>query len=828
MALRSSSGEIPIALTSSTTSIFYISLTSSLLKGYKIKVTEVDPETAIPKSQHTLRSENELGSEESIFHVGSKTTSPVVVWSDKDFKTLKVNILGTKGIHTINVPSDGKEKIEEIFIHTPKSGKAFNHFLAHYQTKTTHWGEVYHIDPNAGTVKKAYELQKVGGKGAFSVSTIDSSVYFTRHTEAEVNLVSSTSHEIIERWLVLPSSNLSLADPEGVNHAVSEVASKGASGFAIRSALALPSGDWKLVRNGETAWTRSESLTGVVAAAWAEIPREESLAKELEVESHDDVIAAYIHRVKRHFKDLRYLPAWLQNIPGRILASFIGGTTMSQNHKLQRDTFGFSKIIIVATEKGRVIALDSALHGEILWNVQAVKLAPGSTWNVTGLEVEDNLALIMAADAEFVLIETITGNIRQYQKGGTVPNIDKFISISKGSGKRTLVPVYKDGRPDHIPPGEFTDKTFIVTQGPDGSVSGWHLVDGKESVLAWAFHPALDEIVSTVSSRPIHDPVASIGRALGDRDVLYKYLSSNLVLITTTNKKASSVSVHLLDSVTGETLYTTIHTAIDTTKPISATFSENWFAYTLYSDPSLATASTSQSTPKSPLLVISELYESPIPNDRGPLGPSLNTSSLSSASYSPYVVTATYVTPSVLTHLTTTSTKQGITPRSLLAYSSSLAALLAIPIPLLSPRKPVGRDPTAAEREEGLFRYSPFLDFNPQWTLSHQRELLGVKGVVAVPTLMESTSLVFAYGDLDLFGTRVAPIGAFDLLGKGFGRVQLVLTVVALGVGTGVLAPMVSYSISRSVHSLYRLNSSIYTNTQVQVRKKQIDGLWKG
>ena len=69
---------------------------------------------------------------------------------------------------------------------------------------------------------------------------------------------------------------------------------------------------------------------------------------------------------------------------------------------------------------------------------------------------------------------------------------------------------------------------------------------------------------------------------------------------------------------------------------------------------------------------------------------------------------------------------------------------------------------------------------------------MGIKGVVTTPSRLESTTLMFAYGALDLFGTRVQPIGGFDILGKGFGKVQLVGTVLAFGVGTAILGPLVS------------------------------------
>lgn len=65
-----------------------------------------------------------------------------------------------------------------------------------------------------------------------------------------------------------------------------------------------------------------------------------------------------------------------------------------------------------------------------------------------------------------------------------------------------------------------------------------------------------------------------------------------------------------------------------------------------------------------------------------------------------------------------------------------------------------------------------------------------VRHIATSPALLESTSLVFAYG-LDLFLTRVAPSGTFDVLSENFNKVQLVLTISALAVAIMVTKPMV-------------------------------------
>ena len=88
-------------------------------------------------------------------------------------------------------------------------------------------------------------------------------------------------------------------------------------------------------------------------------------------------------------------------------------------------------------------------------------------------------------------------------------------------------------------------------------------------------------------------------------------------------------------------------------------------------------------------------------------------------------------------------------------------------------------------------RYNPVIEFDPKWHLNHAREVIGIKDVITSPALLESTSLVFAYG-LDVFGTRLSPSFNFDMLGKDFNKFQMLATVAALAVVTFVVTPLVS------------------------------------
>ena len=241
---------------------------------------------------------------------------------------------------------------------------------------------------------------------------------------------------------------------------------------------------------------------------------------------------------------------------------------------------------------------------------------------------------------------------------------------------------------------------------------------------------------------------------------------------------------------------------MDTSKPSVAIVCENFLVYTFFTDAESLNDDTSASDSfKGYQLIVTELYESPLKNDRGPLATDAVFSSFSPevAKAKPHAISQSYIFPAEILSLETTNTKQSITSTEILAYLSSPASLLSIPKRILDPRRPVGREPDAAEREEGLFKYDPVINVDHKSILSHKRELLNTKSghvkIMTTPSSLESTSLVFMYSDTDLFGTRVSPSGAFDSLGKGFGKLQLVGTVVGLAVGVWFVAPLVSFRI---------------------------------
>ncbi|KAK4988723.1 hypothetical protein LTR66_007229 [Elasticomyces elasticus] len=449
------------------------------------------------------------------------------------------------------------------------------------------------------------------------------------------------------------------------------------------------------------------------------------------------------------------------------MSSFGGKFAADVQASAESDSFGYHRSAVCLTRNGRLIALDAGSSGRIVWNVPVwdhardissspvLKPLPDGTVEISGLEIDNSGTPPLVVDAA-------TGEI---------------LTRDAIRDRRTMV---EDATA--APVGKPTSVYYTLETG---ELCG--KLDQKDAPLQelWRFSPSKGETIVNVTSRPPTDPVASIGKVLGDRRVLYKYLNPNIVLVTTISTAAHTATVYLLDGISGTILFSNSHAGIDTSHPIPSTLSENWFAY------SYAIDSATSSASKGHQLVVGELYESPFPNERGkPLAPRANHSTLHSTP-SPHPISQTYNIPEAISHLAVTQTRQGITSRHLLAVLPASNSLVEIPRSAIDPRRPVARDPTSAELAEGLERYTPVLDFDPKWTLNHRREAVGIRAVRTTAATLESACLVFAYG-VDVFGTRVAPSAGFDVLGSDFNKVQMLGTVLALAVGTVVVAPLVA------------------------------------
>lgn len=768
--------DTPITIHVTEKEVYYVSSTGGLLSG-KTKVASLDATTGKEQKLVTPSFNTEILTGDVDGSSISCAGFPFVVTSGFNpnsvrYKDITVNILGSNRVYTLDLERK-KEEILGLSVHYACDGSAVPHFLVHVRGKTQQWGEVFHINTeNSIPVSKSYILPATEENSVFAASSIDSRVYFTRITDSEVVIYSSVSHGVLGRW---PRRG---ASPPGL-HAAAEVVSRGNT-LAVRIAMTSRFGVWSLIRNGELQWVRPEVLAYVTNAVWADGSGEDALASELEAEESANPLTAYLLRVRRHTEELMLdLPQYIMSLP----QSFSKKTPA---HVDPKSSMLGSKILITATSRHQVVAIN-AITGDIEWMKDFAFFAVGGN-HIVSLFVQSGRVWVYRSDGSYSVLDTFDGSTIEHKPASSPA--DKVIAIP-GMPNVTIIKIH-DGIPQlsEQAPSSATEGNSILTIHPSNGASGWTV--GQAVYKTWTIKPAAGAEIVNAVSRPSHDPVASIGKVLGDRSVLYKYISPNLALLTAIS--STTLTIYLIEAVTGTILHTSTHEGIESTSPIPSIMSENWFAYSFTTRHPTTSAISTQ-------IVVSELYESAFANDRGALPATANYSTFSAdALHPPHIISQSYTISEPVSHMSVTQTAQGITSRSLLATLPNSGAIIGIPLHMLNARRPVDRDPTPLEMEEGLIRYYPNLDLVPIWYLTHAREVIGIEKVSSSPSLLESTSLVVGYGH-DLFGTRVTPSMAFDVLDKGFNKVSLLLTIAGLAVATAALAPL--------------------------VRRKQVDGRWK-
>ena len=162
-----------------------------------------------------------------------------------------------------------------------------------------------------------------------------------------------------------------------------------------------------------------------------------------------------------------------------------------------------------------------------------------------------------------------------------------------------------------------------------------------------------------------------------------------------------------------------------------------------------------------------------------------------STSSPPRVFSRSFVYPYGIRALAMSETRLGVTSRSLL-ITTDRESIVSIPRRLLDPRRPLSK-PSKMDNEEGLLAYDALLPLDPKKTLSGRSPVLSSplsSRLKSVSTMLESTSIVVSLGG-DFWSGRLAPSGAFDVLSGEFNKVQLLLTMAALGTGILVTRPIV-------------------------------------
>lgn len=526
--------------------------------------------------------------------------------------------------------------------------------------------------------------------------------------------------------------------------------------------------------NEEKKWTRDISLANITAYSVADLQYEVTITnEEIVYEEGLDILNAYFYRIKRHLVELRqlynYLWWWLEH----------WATSRLPDSSIWRNKyFGFEKLLIAGTETGRVIAIDT-LTGDIAWTFDTHASHIVSLENVHNKE----LYVYTGTEARFIL-NPLTGELINKHA------ISPPAKVVRLSDEADFLVEINDGMDIILSddPEKFND--FYYIKNTKHSISGFKVKHTK-TYPTWKFDVNQDEEIIGFVEKDPKEVIANIGIILGDRSVLYKYLYPNLCAFGVINKKTNALYIHIMDTITGSLLYSTIHDEfIHENEKFDIVFSENWIVYSYWSN---------LPVPGQKIAVI-DLFESLKPNQR--FSDPKNKTSVFDLRFPPAVSSKSFIVQYRINSLAITKTRFGVTTKAILA-SLANGQILSIPKPILNSRRVEGRPLNDVEKQEfGLLPYEPIIPVDANTVITHRRDILGVKKLISIPTNLESTTIVCSFG-LDVYCTRISPSSQFDKLTQSFDYVKLVGSIVLL---------IITYIVIRYLNTSKRLkNLWVYT-----------------
>ncbi|KAI9509927.1 DUF1620-domain-containing protein [Russula earlei] len=587
-------------------------------------------------------------------------------------------------------------------------------------------------------------------------------------------------------------------------------------------ALTTTTGAIQLWRGDIVQWTREEGLSRLQVAEMVELPERKIIAAH--IVDQDETMS---DRIRRQLADVKGLPRYILHFIRRFATNSYASThqrtvpasmTTSAFGPLARDAFGFRQVIVAANDLGKVYGLDSS-SGAVLWSrilsfgsavhvgaqITPVKIFVLRTVAHSGVPevvlVTQRHAANGRVDTVIFHVNAFTGDdLSERSSTNTVlQGVDIISGPLSGAfplpGINKAVMLLDESLNVYFYPETFTtdEREFAkivsklnvalpTSRAGQPQLTGHHFSTterGRATAFAtWASSFPLEERIFSIISRP-SGPIASLGNVLGNRTTLYKYLNAHLVAVTTVSP--TTCGVYVLDAAKGNILY---HASIGSGEgerrcDLHATFVENWLVY-VYWDAQYQGVETT----KGHRLVTVELYEGALPDDKTR---SLELSSYSNRSLAITTIEQSYIFPHAITSITTTSTKHGVSTKDIIVANEN-GQIQSFPRLLLNPRRTKDK-PTAEDQEEWLVQYDPVLPDDTRRVLSHNYYVAKVRRILTAPTLLESTSIIFAYG-LDLFCTRMAPSGTFDVLNETFNKAQLVFTICGLAIAIVATRPM--------------------------------------
>jgi ER membrane protein complex subunit 1 len=591
----------------------------------------------------------------------------------------------------------------------------------------------------------------------------------------------------------------------------------------------------------ERMWKRNEALSSIKSFKFLDISESKEAKSDIlhymkHLESMDGSLTKIPAKIlTRYAYHAKKLITFLSNLPTYISEKL----HPHQEDVFERDEFGFKKIIIGITEDQNTLLGLQSNNGNLLWTLHLSKLISEnnlfvnkddeivfSDFHLIEKEDEDNEAVVILSGKQnslFIVFDPYNGIIisSKLYKDRQIRNTFK-IHLASLIEVVTLVDTEKRIIFYPFDVTEQVTKDHPVCHkktGPELKLCQEELKSLLTIMSFYEFHESekgieikgetfdnkvckgIHEDQSCLSASwkiPLHGQklVAYSSKHIPERShfhsqkvtnlngaILFKYLEPTLFAMATTSVEENndnSISVFIIDGVTGRIVHQFIEKNIMLDKPVNLLIDENMLIFTF-----LRRGKFGEGVQEIHTL---NMYEQNVRyHARDVILDYLkgkNTTNLYGEM--PIIIQQAYIFPQVIKSMGITRTQQGITGKDylLILENNQVYALKQL---LVSPRRPkseimddnLDMDMTGDLQDRDLIPYDAHLPYDPTSIISHRHELIDMRRVETAPSRIESTSLTITYGS-DIFYSHVAPEKQFDLLSEDFNKNYLMLTIVAL------------------------------------------------
>lgn len=672
----------------------------------EIIIQELDATTGLLKDSFTIPIDTL--SRDTVFYEDNHHTS-LIIWHEKG-GTIKLFDLEKRSLLTVS-----RRNIGRLYRVVVKSshGSLFL-MLGFHERDEIFWDEMHRITRSDDHVEQIHDLPRTSVPASIACTELDSVLYVSRTYHGadalHVEVWDVNSRELIDHHQISDSLYVGATV---VSSAIEVV--KGTTKVRTRMLLSLSDGHVIMSQAKKIEWTRDEGLASIVEAILVRLPEPIALGRQSYSASP---LQNFYTRFLLHFRKVKShlgLPDNEMPAPDTV--------------RTEKDKFGLNQYLVGFDSSGGIWAISTFEAGRIVWSVKLPVL------NAKFVSAHTRRPLILGSAYPVLAV--------MMQLQGEASGFVLFdINVLNGSvlSNATLSTEGQLSEFEQYPYKLFT----IRASQQELSV---RLVNPENSIDTWIFEPPQGQRIVT-QALSADETIASTGRVLGDRGVLYKFIDQSAVALITTDEVNQSLTVWLLSTVDGRILHQQSHHSIGLDMPIQLIKSENWIAYHFWAGGEV----------NSFQIVITEFYQ----GQRNVRAQDVT---------SPHSLTKIYLYDHELTTMSPTNSGQGITSRDLIVAVKS-GEVATISRHLLDPRRVEKDKMTTADKEEMLVPYDFTLPQEPSRTLSHKKIVLGIERIISGPTLLESTSLICAFG-LDIFITRVTPSMPFDRLGQSFSKSQI-------------------------------------------------------